>query len=327
MSVERRKTSSGVRYRFSKMIRGRRIRSPYIYLTKDQAVHAESEYLHQHLMGRTPSTFSGTSETVLELLTRRIQWLKEHRSEKHAKDNESIFRTVLKYAPEWADKSPNEIVPEMVQGMAEAWARELLRRGKTRLLVNKTLVALQTTWNQPWGTRQGRKTQYNPFALAERFPIEMKSKRIPTEEQIERVKTACSVEQRLFVELMVETGARPGELLRLEWQDIEEGMITLKTRKKKGGDLTPRKVKVELSLKGLGGNRGKVFPHTRWWPVQFMRKACARAGVPYFGVHTLRHYHASKLIAEGWTLPQIQARLGHESPMTTARYIHELVGI
>lgn len=324
MSVERRKTASGVRYRFVKMIHGQRIRSPYIYLTKDQAVQAESEYLHQRLMGQTPSAFANISETVLELLTRRIQWLKDHRSEKHAKDNENIFQHVLKFAPEWARRSIQEITPQMAQEMAEKFAADLLGRRKTRLFVNKALVALQSTWNYPWGTRRGRYAQNNPFAITERFPVEKKTKRIPTQRQIQKVMDACNDEQKLFVELMKETGARPGELLRLEWQDVEVDTITLKTRKKKGGDLTPRKIKYILHKPKT---KGRIFPHTRWWPVQFFRDACEKAGVPFINPHAIRHFHASKLIAEGWTIPQIQARLGHESPMTTAKYIHELLGV
>ncbi len=325
MSVERRKTASGVRYRFVKMIQGKRIRSPFIYLSKDAAVRAESEYLHQRLMGRTPSTFSDISETVHQLLTRRVQWLQEHRSPKHAKDNEIIFSQVLKYAPDWTDSSPQEITPEMVQEMAEAWAQDLIDRGRSRLFVNKALVALQSTWNQPWGSRRGRKAAYNPFAVAERFPVELGVKRIPTEDQIRKLKNIATPKQKLFIELAAETGARPGELLRMGWEDVEGETVTLKTRKKKGGDLTPRKVKYVLRKPKRA--KGRIFPYSPWWPDHFMRKLCAEAKIPPFTAHALRHYHASRLIAEGWTIPQIQARLGHESPMTTAKYLHELLGV
>ena len=329
MSVERRKTASGVRWRFTKMIRGRRIRSPYIYLTKDQAAQAESNYLSRFFQtGKAEPISPENLETFSTLLKRRVQWLKDHRSTKHTEDNKSLFSLFLSYAPDWAEKFPADITSEMIQEVADKWAADLLARGKSRLSVNKTLVALQSTWNRPWGTRRGRQTGYNPFAIIERFPTEKKTKRIPTEKQIQKVIKACSnAEQKLFVRLMKDTGARPGELLRLEWDDVEPGMITLKTAKKKGGILTPRKVKVRMSFGGIERIGRRVFPHTRFWAVQFLKKACEEAEIPFFGVHTIRHFHASKLIKEGWTIPQIQARLGHESPLTTAKYIHELLGV
>ena len=47
-----------------------------------------------------------------------------------------------------------------------------------------------------------------------------------------------------------ETMARVGEINRLTWEDVnlEEGYVILYTRKKKGGHLTPRKVRMTERL-------------------------------------------------------------------------------
>jgi integrase len=40
--------------------------------------------------------------------------------------------------------------------------------------------------------------------------------------------------------------------------------------------------------------------------------------------HSLRHSHASALIAAGWDIAEVSARLGHSSVATTQRiYVHQ----
>ena len=40
--------------------------------------------------------------------------------------------------------------------------------------------------------------------------------------------------------------------------------------------------------------------------------------------HGLRHTMASELVAEGFSLLEIQGQLGHSSPVTTSRYLHHI---
>ncbi|HEY3945987.1 MAG TPA: tyrosine-type recombinase/integrase, partial [Solirubrobacteraceae bacterium] len=44
---------------------------------------------------------------------------------------------------------------------------------------------------------------------------------------------------------------------------------------------------------------------------------------PALTVHALRHTHGSALIAAGWDVQEVSARLGHSNPATTLRiYTH-----
>jgi integrase len=56
----------------------------------------------------------------------------------------------------------------------------------------------------------------------------------------------------------------------------------------------------------------------------FMKDICNKAGVPPFGFHAIRHLAATILAHSGLDLPTVQAMLRHQSPTTTARYIHSL---
>jgi integrase len=56
-----------------------------------------------------------------------------------------------------------------------------------------------------------------------------------------------------------------------------------------------------------------------------LKQLAQRAGVPPVTPHSLRHGHASMLLAQGAPLPEVSARLGHASPSITASvYAHSL---
>ncbi len=50
-----------------------------------------------------------------------------------------------------------------------------------------------------------------------------------------------------------------------------------------------------------------------------------RHNLPYFTPHSLRHTHATLLIAEGVNIPAVSKRLGHSSIVTTTKvYVHAI---
>ena len=56
-----------------------------------------------------------------------------------------------------------------------------------------------------------------------------------------------------------------------------------------------------------------------------MKTAARRAGVPWAGLHTLRHTCATLLFNKGLNAKQVQVWLGHHSPaFTLAAYVHLL---
>ena len=71
---------------------------------------------------------------------------------------------------------------------------------------------------------------------------------------------------------------------------------------------------VFVSCTGLPIHHADFYERV-WTPLMGMIKA---KGVPPFRIHDLRHTRVSWLIAGGLPLPNIQARLGHESITTTS---------
>ncbi|MBR1382400.1 MAG: tyrosine-type recombinase/integrase [Ruminococcus sp.] len=57
----------------------------------------------------------------------------------------------------------------------------------------------------------------------------------------------------------------------------------------------------------------------------WVRKFVKRNGLPHFTPHSLRHTHATLLIAEGVSIPTVSRRLGHSSIATTSKiYVHAI---
>jgi integrase len=149
------------------------------------------------------------------------------------------------------------------------------------------------------------------------------------------------------------TGCRRGELLALEWRDIDfqTGMITvsksleqtkngLRIKTTKSGHarrfLLPSvalAVLLEHRRNQQQQNRseaahrdiGLVFcsPDGAYYkPDQISSRIAeimTKAGLPGISLHSLRHTHASQLLSQGVPIPTVSKRLGHANPSITLR--------
>jgi integrase len=218
-------------------------------------------------------------------------------------------------------------------------ARELLGNGRGPATVNRYLSALRSCWN--WG----RASQYVP-------PEKVWPTRLFRTEPRERVRFLNDVElasvlseagkhapwMHAAVLVSLATGLRQGELLRLEWKDIdfagktitvliskntkrrivhlpEPAIVALK-KLRRDGVVGPKLVFVRLD----GEPADKGFLSFHWKQVR------AAAGLVDFKWHDLRHSCASYLAQAGASLPEIGHVLGHSSPSITAKYAHLVAG-
>jgi integrase len=135
--------------------------------------------------------------------------------------------------------------------------------------------------------------------------------------------------------LALNTGMRKGEILSLEWSQIDLDNRTIRidnSKTKQGERRIPMNDTVWNLLSGLEQNRkGEfVFPSPRgadgrmrdhkkgFW------KAIKLAGIDHIRFHDMRHSFASKLVRAGVDLITVQHLLGHSKITMTARYAHSL---
>ncbi len=134
------------------------------------------------------------------------------------------------------------------------------------------------------------------------------------------------------IRLLILTGARRGEVLGLEWHDLdlEKGVWNRppsksKDRKRKRIALSNAAV-VLLQTMRVSDATGLLFPTRNGTPMPDINKPWAwlkkETRLPDLRVHDLRHSFASVLISSGETLETIGKLLGHSQHQTTMRYAH-----
>ncbi|MBW1914337.1 MAG: tyrosine-type recombinase/integrase [Deltaproteobacteria bacterium] len=158
---------------------------------------------------------------------------------------------------------------------------------------------------------------------------------------------AADKETQDYLWTIILTLGRINEINRLTWDDVnlEERYVILYTRKKSGGHLTLRKVKMSEKLYGMFSKRYLerdkkvpwIFWHRYWirtkndWEAgpykdrkRIMKILCKKTEIKYFRLHALRHFAATILDQSNIPIGTIQRILGHESRTTTEIYLHNL---
>jgi integrase len=301
---------------------------------KTKAKAKEAEAKRKEALNK-PTQLTPKNMAFLELINRRLDYVKAYCSERHYRDYIYLSR---RWINEWGSLQCSEITTDAVQAY-------LIKRSRVSPdTANKDLRSLRATFNF------GIKWYYlsvNPTARMVFMPTEKRIKYVPSKEDIEKVLIAADADTRDYLYTIKETMGRMSEINQLLWSDVdlEKRYVVLYTRKKKGGHRTPRKVPMTENLYKILTNRYKnrdedkpwVFWHRYWdrrqrfWAVApyidrktIMKSLCKKAGVRYFRFHALRHYGASMLDNANVNIGSIQRLLGHENRKTTEIYLHSI---
>ncbi len=186
----------------------------------------------------------------------------------------------------------------------------------------------------------------------------------PSDVDLERLLAALPAHVLLPIMVDARSGLRRGELFGLRWIDVAPGELHVRNNTIQVGsvlhDKEPkgkraRKIPIPVVLdSALGAHRehlertaealgvelapnARVFadmeadptgvvPMKPDWLSQYWARHCAKHGVKV-RVHDLRHWCATRLIADGVPIPVVQAMLGHAQPSTTMNiYVHAVSG-
>jgi len=151
---------------------------------------------------------------------------------------------------------------------------------------------------------------------------------------VEQLLSECKGPLRLFVLVLVYTGARLAEAWRLDWDmDIDLKARALTLRLTKNGEMRTAHIAGPL-LEALASEpeeerHGRVFPWTHKTSVYVpLKNACKRAGVPYFTTHQIgRHTFATWLRRYAKRdLRGLMQDVGWKSVNSAVRYAHVVAG-
>ena len=186
---------------------------------------------------------------------------------------------------------------------------------------------------------------------------EVKEKQIYTPAEVERFLTLLNDEPlkyRTFFYLMIYSGFRRGEMLGLEWKDVdfENNIISVR----RTSNYTAKKGVYTDTTKTKRSQRTLKFPQfimdmlkeykeqqdaealrlgnkwvetdrlfTKWngeemnnqTPYGWLKEFCEKNDLPFYGLHSFRHFAASSLISAGLDVTTVSGALGHCNSGTT----------
>jgi len=271
----------------------------------------------------------------LTLVNNWLDYLQAYRAESHYKETTYMAKRWVK---EWKNELCSEISSNDIQQFI------LKRRKVSNYAANKEIRYLRSLFN--FGIKKNW-IKDNPTKGVEFLPIEKRIKYIPPQEDIDKVIAVATPEVQDYLWTMRDTLGRMSEVNRLTWEDVDfkQFTVTLYTRKKRGGHLTPRKVPMTLRLKKIlmrrYAGRKKDIPWVFWHEFtssktgikqigpfterkRIMKTLCKEAGVRYFRFHAFRHASASVMDSKNVPIGAIQRILGHENRTTTEIYLHSI---
>ena len=202
----------------------------------------------------------------------------------------------------------------MVSDLLLNESKRFMQQGMTNFKVNSFLRSLKAAFNH--AIKHNDLNMKNPCLFIEFYPIDTKLKYIPSEEEVNEIRSRLSINQKLLFDFVDQTGCRIMEAIRLQHSDISSNLVTLYTRKAKNSNLTPRRIPIPECLAGLSGE-GAVFKDWNTNP-RFLE------GKVKWRWHNLRHRRASIWAGSGMTTFEIMTRLGHANLQTTMRYLQLL---
>ncbi|MCX7012865.1 MAG: tyrosine-type recombinase/integrase, partial [Candidatus Sumerlaeota bacterium] len=208
------------------------------------------------------------------------------------------------------------------------------RDGVSVRTVNNELTFLHSMFNL---ARRRQFIQSNPFEQVRKIARPTRKRYAPlTEEQIERLIQAADGAFRPILLTFLLTGMRTGELLNLEWIDVDFERDELHIRAKRDWEPKDRearaiplhgRLKAALEQWKPGSDSRYVFGHgEKPCPNKLLPRlhsVCRKAGIPPITVHTLRDEFASHLVMRGVGIETVCQLLGHSDiKITWAHYIH-----
>lgn len=302
------------------------------FKTKQEARKAEAER-KEAIVNPKPIVTASIDMGFLELVNKKLDHVKAYNSECHYRD---FYYNARRWIKQWGELTCKEISQGMVQNF-------ILERGKvSACTANQDLRYLRSVFN--FGKKR-ELADVDPTHGIDFLPIEKKIKYVPTPQDIDKVLQAADADTQDYLWCARETLARIGEINHLKWEDVdlEKRCITLYTRKKKGGHLSPRKVPMTDKLFDVLSRRftlrNKRKPWVFWHRYNSKKKGkmvsgpyldrkaimwnlCKKVKVKYFRFHALRHAGASMMDNNNVPIRAIQKILGHENLSTTEIYLH-----
>ena len=174
------------------------------------------------------------------------------------------------------------------------------------------------------------------------------------QKKIERAALAGKKTKWLGIVVCLYTGLRIGELLALEWKDVDfqKGVLTVSKSRHEGKDEHGRYAQIVESPKTVSSRRCIPLPKQILCELRMLKRKSRsvyvisngessipvrsyqrsferllkKLDIPHKGFHALRHTFATRALECGMDVKMLSELLGHKDPaVTLRRYVHSLM--
>ncbi len=199
-----------------------------------------------------------------------------------------------------------------------------LEEGKSPYTVNNELILLSNLFNvahREWGME----SLDNPVAKISRpkMPKGRDRRLLPGEEEL--LSGSLGITMKPLFQIALETAMRQGELLSLEWKDINlvrKVAYLPETKNSESRNVPLSSTAVNVLSKLPRRIDGKVFGVSGAHVSKTFRETCEKLKIEDLRWHDLRHEACSRLFEKGLNPMEVASISGHKTLQMLKRYTH-----
>ncbi len=231
-----------------------------------------------------------------------LRGLSEHTQKAYVRYVDAFSKTLSK-APESVTKDDVKL-----------FLAELIADGKSPSTINLARSAVLFYLNE---VLELGITSVRAPKIPKKHPVHL------TQDEVARLIESAPTEQtRLMIQLLYAAGLRVSELVKLRYEDIQDGTVHVRSGKGQKDRITILPESLAKQLTGQGAVFGDGTMTTRNVQ-QAVKNAAEVAGLTkHVTPHVLRHSFATHLLEQGTDIRVIQELLGHSNLQTTQIYTH-----
>jgi integrase len=313
-----RKLKIGLRWFYKFNFLGVTYRSKCIFLSKTEAKQAE-HYKYEEVANQARNPYQKPFLSLLGAINERLDYVEVKKSKDYFKDNKRYYTILLN---KLGDIPFIDVKKAQIEDLLLATSKKQQSRGLDNYTVNAMINTYKALFN--YIIDKHDLNIKNPCKGIDKFSIKKKFKYIPSDSDIDAVKSLCDDGQAMLINFVKDTGCRISEALRITGKEILQACVVLYTKKSRNSDLVPRKVPKPVYIKKIIVETDERL-FNRWCDVpRFLEDKVRELEQQNWNWHNLRHRFASKLSKEGKPLFEIMSLLGHSNLKTTQNYLQLL---
>lgn len=218
---------------------------------------------------------------------------------------------------------------EMTPGIVAEWVADLVEQGAGRTVLDRCMAVLRLALDDQLDPNPAR---HRSIRLPKTERLEVNP---PPHSHWQLILDGVTTRMALPLRVLEGTGLRVGELIELQWGDLDFPGSRLRVRSGKtraARRWVPVPPALMMDVDALVPREDRI-PERRVFPGLLdgslrmaMRRACSAAAIPLYSPHDLRHRYISLLVKQGMDLAAVAGRVGHTRKSLTADvYLHVLM--